>query len=412
MLHIQLQIKDNGEKAKIMNWIHEVYPNRFLFEEAKTNKKPNVFIMEIENLFDWVKIHRYKKNNKDCIIFPLLSKEWIHTSPIAVELKLQSMFIKPLKRNSFIRTIRKVVKDVNCQESNYSDIYKEIEEQKSLHGFNVPFQEAFLRRLLRGEIYNEQEVVQARSFLTDIEIPNCVVFIQGFVCDPDREKVEGWQATSIIQRTFQVHFTKLVGSTSYISFRRHLLMLLRVPGVHTHFQDWVDGENALLQIIHVLKEEYGIQLYIGVGSIYQDSLKLHLSYREAIKARRTPPLNRLQLRYYDDFTKNEQIQKVIEYIKCNFMKEITISEAAGLANFSPTYFSRLFKKETGRSFVEFVTFIRLQRAIWMLRHTNHTIEQISDDLGFNTPNYFSSIFKKYAGLAPSDYRATKEILFH
>jgi two-component system, response regulator YesN len=75
------------------------------------------------------------------------------------------------------------------------------------------------------------------------------------------------------------------------------------------------------------------------------------------------------------------------------------------------YFCCLFKKETGCSFVEYVTFFRLQRAVWLLRHTNETIEQITDRLGFNTPNYFSSTFKKYVGMLASEYRATEEIIF-
>ena len=88
-----------------------------------------------------------------------------------------------------------------------------------------------------------------------------------------------------------------------------------------------------------------------------------------------------------------------------------MNEVAATINFSPTYFSRLFKKETGHSFVSYLTLIRILRSIWLLRRTDQTIEQIAMDLGFNTPNYFSSTFKKEIGLSPSQYRATKEILF-
>jgi AraC-like DNA-binding protein len=49
--------------------------------------------------------------------------------------------------------------------------------------------------------------------------------------------------------------------------------------------------------------------------------------------------------------------------------------------------------------------------VWLLRHTNHTIEWIAEELGFNTPNYFSGTFKKYVGLSPREYRATEEIIF-
>ncbi|WRP08835.1 helix-turn-helix transcriptional regulator [Rossellomorea aquimaris] len=90
---------------------------------------------------------------------------------------------------------------------------------------------------------------------------------------------------------------------------------------------------------------------------------------------------------------------------------LSIKQVAEQINFSVPYFSRIFKQETGLDFVEYVTFVRLQRAVRLLRHTNHTIEFIAEELGFNTPNYFSGTFKKYVGLSPREYRGTEEIIF-
>ena len=80
-------------------------------------------------------------------------------------------------------------------------------------------------------------------------------------------------------------------------------------------------------------------------------------------------------------------------------------------NFSVPYFSRMFKKETKKSYVDYVTFLKIMKSLPLLRMTNQTMEQISADTGFNTPNYYSSTFKKYVGLSPSEYRATYEIIF-
>ena len=69
------------------------------------------------------------------------------------------------------------------------------------------------------------------------------------------------------------------------------------------------------------------------------------------------------------------------------------------------------KKETGHSFVSYLTLVRISRSIRLLRQNEQSIEQIAMEIGFNTPNYFSATFKKEIGLSPSQYRLTKEILF-
>jgi two-component system response regulator YesN len=412
LLSIRLNMNDETEKQKIRSWLCDEFPDGCRFIEGSDNEEQaNIIIIEIQTLFDWVRIRRLQKNNNRCMIFPLLTPDWIHTSPLAIELNVQSMFIKPLKKNYFLRNIKKVMNKVKTSSFSYSEVYEQLQEEGTFNEEDAPFQEAFLRRLLRGEISSEQEVIQARSFLAGHAIPNVVVFIQGFVSDPEKEKAEGWEAPSIIIDSLRKEFSKCTPHVSFLSYRKHLLLLMRVPVNYTSIKHWKNGEQALLNVIEQLKNTYGIYLYIGVGSIYREALHLHHSYREARKARRTPPFNRIHLRYFDDITKNEQLKKVFEYIQLHFNQEILVSEAAARANFSPTYFSRQFKKETGRSFVEYVTFVRLQRAIWLIRHTNDTIEQISDEIGFNTPNYFSAIFKKYVGLSPSEYRATREILF-
>lgn len=414
MYSVQLAIKNKDDKDRLQSWLQETFAGECLIIDKEMTSSPHILIIEICSLLDWVRIRRIQKRNKECRIFPLVPLEWLHTSPIAIELKLQSLLVQPMKKNVFIRHIRRAIDSLSKEQQshlNYKEIYEQIQTGGIERKEETPFQEAFLRRLLRGEISTEQEVIEARPFLPGEAIPTIACFIQGFVRFPEREEQEGWQAPAVIQKHFTELFSPLVSHLFFLPYKKHMVMLFRVPHSQTSLRHWHEGHEGMIQVIERVEEEYGIHLYIGVGSVYREPLQLHHSYREGRKARRTPPYERLSLRYYEQITKEEQLQTCIDYIGEHYREDLSVKQVAEQVNLSATYFSRLFKKETGHSFVYYVTFVKLQRAIWLLRHTNLTIEQIAEELGFNTPNYFSCIFKKYAGLTPSEYRATKEIIF-
>ncbi|MGJ7921216.1 AraC family transcriptional regulator [Neobacillus sp. LXY-4] len=406
LFSIQLIVNCSKEKDRLSTWIQEEFQH---YSEVVSSLEPNrdmqILVVEISKLLDWVFIHRLKKQHKHLIIFPLLNKELLHTVPLTMELDIPFFFVKPVKRNFFTRTIKRAILRDHHSFIMSNDGILDNKESET----NEALQELFLRRLLRGDVKSHHEFIESRLFSTTNSIPNTVVFIQGFVKEANRENNEGWHAPQIIQKYFNEKFQ---GQVFFVPYRKHLLMLLRVPSGFASPRDWQEGEDNILSVISELQDKYGIYLYIGVGTIYNEPLLLHHSYIEAKTARRTPPYERLVLRYFDETAKEKQILKSIEYIGEHYAEEIPVTKVAAHINFSPTYFSRLFKKETGRSFVEFVTYVRLQRAIALIRHSNNTIEQIAEELGFNTPNYFCNIFKKYVGLTPSEYRATKEILFY
>lgn len=77
-------------------------------------------------------------------------------------------------------------------------------------------------------------------------------------------------------------------------------------------------------------------------------------------------------------------------------------------NVSAAYFSTVFKRETGKNFVEYLTDIRLETARELLNNTDDKTYVISAKVGYLEPNYFSYVFKKKYGIAPSKYRTEKK----
>lgn len=101
---------------------------------------------------------------------------------------------------------------------------------------------------------------------------------------------------------------------------------------------------------------------------------------------------------------NRQIAKAVEFINKNYMKEITLEEVAKAVSLSPYYFSRLFKQETSENFVDYLTKYRMATAKKLLTDKSCSIKDVSYNVGYNDPNYFSKLFKKHYGVNPSEFK--------
>lgn len=85
--------------------------------------------------------------------------------------------------------------------------------------------------------------------------------------------------------------------------------------------------------------------------------------------------------------------------------DLSVETLCHQLNVSAAYFSTIFKKEVGLSFVAYLTKIRLEHAVELLRTTEDKTYVIAEAVGYTEPNYFSYVFKKQYGISPSKYRA-------
>ncbi len=104
------------------------------------------------------------------------------------------------------------------------------------------------------------------------------------------------------------------------------------------------------------------------------------------------------------------VERARQYIDSHYnKKELSLDEVSRKADISPYYFSKIFKEETGRNFVEYVTEIRVNKAKELLRSGGGelSMKEICGAVGYADPNYFSRIFKKNTGLTPTEYKERK-----
>ncbi|OCA82067.1 helix-turn-helix domain-containing protein [Pseudobacillus wudalianchiensis] len=100
----------------------------------------------------------------------------------------------------------------------------------------------------------------------------------------------------------------------------------------------------------------------------------------------------------------KSVQRAMAYIEKEYLNPITLEDVANYVHLSPTYFSRLFKSATGKNFVEYITYLRIEKAKALLMDLNYTVYQIASEVGYSNSHYFSRVFKTIVGKTPSDYR--------
>lgn len=101
---------------------------------------------------------------------------------------------------------------------------------------------------------------------------------------------------------------------------------------------------------------------------------------------------------------NHIVSKARAYIDRNFTRELTLEEVSREMHVSPYYFSKLFKEQAGENYINYLTGRRIETAKQLLRDGRLNIKSICNEVGYNDPNYFSRLFKRFEGMTPTEYR--------
>lgn len=110
------------------------------------------------------------------------------------------------------------------------------------------------------------------------------------------------------------------------------------------------------------------------------------------------------------YSDNGDFQKLLNYIEENFNQKIYLKDLSSKFGFNPNYACLLFNKYTNGTFSEYLTTIRMKKAVKLLKDSSLTIQQISDKTGYKDYYYFNKVFKKYYGFTPTEYRKGKVLM--
>jgi AraC-like DNA-binding protein len=180
------------------------------------------------------------------------------------------------------------------------------------------------------------------------------------------------------------HFSATVGDI-------RLFDVMETPYILTigNEQDW----NAWVSLFRSLKENSRYDTIASSFRVNAVLMEIMASFVEQIG----------EIKFNRTSVVVDKIHTVIQYMEQRFREPLTIDELAKLIHYHPNYFIQVFKQFTGRSPIQYLNNLRLERAKQWLTATDLSVSEIAERVGM-TLFYFSRLFKENSGFTPSGYR--------
>lgn len=122
------------------------------------------------------------------------------------------------------------------------------------------------------------------------------------------------------------------------------------------------------------------------------------------KAKELEDTNQDYDRFKQDDMKFDVIDRIHKYILEHLSGDVSLTAIAEEVHFNPSYLSRYYKQLTGHNLLEYIQAKKLEGALHLMQHTNMKLQEIATRLGFESPSYFTTFFKKKMGVSPQEYR--------
>jgi two-component system response regulator YesN len=163
----------------------------------------------------------------------------------------------------------------------------------------------------------------------------------------------------------------------------------------------------LISIVNRVARESGID----TGRIYQND---DIPYDEMKKYETITDVEQWILDIYDKLFRmlqisrinpnyNEPTKKAIEFVQKNYGNNISLNDAADYISVSSSYLSRIFKKDCGKGFNEYLNYVRVEHAKLFIESGDYKLKDIVKKVGFNNYTYFFKVFKDFIGMTPQEY---------
>ena len=167
----------------------------------------------------------------------------------------------------------------------------------------------------------------------------------------------------------------------------------------------VKNREILNRCMDVVKERLGLKVYVLLGEEVEGYWNVAASFREAV----TKGI------YLDEIAEEKEkmdgassplARRMAEYVLSHYTEDLSLKTLGVYFKGNPAYLGQIFRRDTGKSFSEYLKDIRIAKAKELLKGGKYSAYEISSSVGFSNVTYFTSVFKKETGLSPAEYKKT------
>ncbi len=140
---------------------------------------------------------------------------------------------------------------------------------------------------------------------------------------------------------------------------------------------------------------------------YGEYLVNRIDSEELIQEQMNSMVNRLRDSDAKNTKEGTAVNIVKNYLEQHYNESISRKDIESLVHLNEDYLNRIYKKATGYSLLEYIQYFRITMSKQMLTDSNISISEIAARMGYDSPAYFSKVFKKFTGVTPLEYRNDK-----
>ncbi|MFU1795191.1 AraC family transcriptional regulator [Paenibacillus azoreducens] len=377
-----------------------------------------------------------KARNPDVKMILITAYEYFEYAKQAIALGVQEYLVKPAKREQIAAVLRRLLDEIKEDRRKRNEQLAVRDQFFQL----LPLAETEIALHLMSEQVNETEIEGLADILQLSAEKGCALVLAFPELGDEKKKI--YDAVKNM-----THGIVKERCGSVVSSMVHSHMAIFLIGKKQAADEPIREEAANLasRLAEALQEQCGVTISVGIGSMQSDTVGIRRSYYEAVfaskydnqwgsicrfedlniadkdeagKASDQLPIDGVpagessyvelairQIRAEREQSTSNMLDRAMAYIRDRFAEELSLEDVAEQVHLNPYYFSKVFKQQTGETFIDYVTRLRIDKAKDMMRDGELSLKEVCYAVGYKDPNYFSRVFKKVTGVTPSEYRA-------
>lgn len=364
-------------------------------------RRPDIVITDIKMPFmDGLQLCRILKETLPTTKIMILSgHDEFRYAQEALQIGVTEYLLKPIIAHDLLAALGKIAGQIAEERQSRAHL-ETLQAQMSDH--QPMLRERCLLDLVAGSSSATDFMEQARSLEIDLLAPWYQVLVLHVMPPP----ASALPLYAVCQQVDAIVGLILADSLSVVAFKHGLEDTILIVKGETRAEVAQRAAMLVAALNRQLAEQANWRASIGSGEPTERLSMIAQSFAQAlIQINAGERSAEVGLDDQAQLHADPMIMKALAYIDANYADPaISLGQAAAQALLSPTYFSALFHREVGETFIDYLTKLRIRKAIELLRSTSLTASEIAYRIGYQNPRYFYSVFRKVVGQPPNEFR--------